>query len=60
MSLLKRVADLEAQALPESLPAWLAGADLSDLEAQAQALPAGARVKGYIGISPDDWDTSDA
>ena len=62
MSLAKRLDRLEAQAQPAAgaLPAWLVGADLADLAAQAAALPAGARVKGYVGISPDDWNDPDA
>lgn len=60
MSLAKRLDRLEAQHIDPALPAWLAGADLPDLAAQAADLPAGARVKGYVGISPDMWDDPDA
>ena len=62
MTLAQRIAHLEAQAQPAAsdLPAWLVGADLADLAAQAAALPGHGVVKGYVGISPDDWNDPDA
>ena len=57
----KRLAALEERARVQSLdaqPPYLVGTDLVDLQAKADALAAaGYRVsiKGYMGVSPDDW-----
>jgi hypothetical protein len=54
----KRVDRIEARQRPGAAqPTWLAVDTEADLPAALAAMPDGWRGNGYIGISPDDWDT---
>jgi len=37
-------------------PAYLCADSLAELELKATGLPGRGKIKGYIGVCPDDWD----
>jgi hypothetical protein len=47
---------LESRQPAPVVPLYLAAASPAELASRATSLPARARVKDYIGISPDEWE----